>query len=176
MIVTVRTTQGVYEAIREDIVENDPNETILFGFLKRVRWRDETLYLLGSVIVLGVDEAVRSPMFVRASDEFLYWFYRGFKVGGLAEGFRVVTIHSHPFQVRGASFSLIDWGAMREDSVAYRDCYGGVEFVWIVFDGDAGAFAGVVVRQDGFVCVDRLVVVGGRLTVFEGVDLDGFKL
>src|SRR5512136_2938911 len=109
ILTVVRTTGAVYEAIKQDIDRYAPKETMLFSRARQVRLGDRELYLMPAVIALDEDEACRSSGLTQPSPVFQQWFYGSLKKEGLlGQGYRVVTIHSHPFQTGEASFSAAD--------------------------------------------------------------------
>ncbi len=169
MLTVVRTTGAVYEAIKQDIDRYAPKETMLFSRARRVRLGDRELYLMPEVIALDEDEACRSSGLTQPSPVFQQWFYGSLKKEGLlGQGYRVVTIHSHPFQTGKASFSAIDWETMARDREVYGKAYDGHDFVWLVFDRDVRSFEGMVVRREGETKIDALVVLGDQLTRLTG--------
>jgi len=169
MLTVVRTTGAVYQAIKQDIDRYAPKETMLFCRARQVRLGDRDIYLMPEVIALDEDEACRSSALTQPSPLFQQWFYGSLKKEGLLDqGYRVVTIHSHPFQTDEASFSAIDRETMARDREVYGKAYDGHDFVWLVFDRDARSFQGSVVRRKGETEIDGLVVLGDRLTRLTG--------
>jgi len=169
MLTVVRTTGAVYEAIKQDIDRYAPRETMLFGRARQVRLGDREIYLMPEVIALDEEEACRSYGLTRPSPVFQQWFYGSLKKEGLlGQGYRVVTIHSHPFQTGEASFSGIDWETMARDREVYGKAYDGHDFVWLVFDRNARSFEGSVVRRKSGTKIDALIVLGDQLTRLTG--------
>lgn len=174
MLTMVRTTGTVYEAIRQDIDRYAPKETMLFSRARRVRLGEREIYLMPEVIALDEGEACRSSGLTQPSPVFQQWFYGSLrKEDLLAQGYRVVTIHSHPFQTGEASFSAIDWETMAKDREIYAKAYDGHDFVWLVFSRDARSFEGSVVRQRSQSKIDTLVVVGDEITRLTGTGAAG---
>jgi hypothetical protein len=118
-------------------------------------------------LFLEKDEALRRRRRVKPSGLFQRWLYTHMMKEGFGDGLRVVTGHSHPFE-HEAGFSGIDDRCMKDDQEIYRQAYGPYEFLWTVFSEKAESFEGRVIRPDGFRNVDRLVVVGEELLVFQG--------
>jgi len=169
MLTMVRTTGAVYQAIKQDIDRYAPKETMLFSRARQVRLRDREIYLMPEVITLDEDEACRSSGLTQPSPVFQQWFYGSLKKEGLlAQGHRVVTIHSHPFQTGEASFSAIDGETMAKDREVYAKAYDGHDFVWLVFNRDVRSFEGSVVRRKGQSKIDALVVLGDELSRLTG--------
>jgi molybdopterin/thiamine biosynthesis adenylyltransferase len=169
MLTVVRTTGAVHEAITQDIDRYAPKETMLFSRARQVRLGDREIYLMPQVIALDEDEACRSSGLTQPSPVFQQWFYGSLKKEGLLGlGYRVVTIHSHPFQTGEASFSAIDLETMARDREVYVKAYGGHDFVWLVFDRDARSFEGSVLRRNGETKIDALVVLGDQFTRLTG--------
>ena len=169
MLTLVRTTGAAYQAIKQDIDGYAPKETMLFSRARQVRLGDREIYLMPEVIALDEDEARRSSGLTEPSPVFQQWFYGSLKKEGLlAQGYRVVTIHSHPFQTGEASFSAIDWETMARDREVYGKAYDGHDFVWLVFNRDARSFEGSVVRRKGETKIDALVVLGDELSRLTG--------
>jgi molybdopterin/thiamine biosynthesis adenylyltransferase len=169
MLTVVRATQAVYYAIQHDIDRYAPKETMLFARARRVRLGDRELYLMPEVIALDEEDACRSSGMTQPNPAFQQWFYGALKKDGLlAQGYRVVTIHSHPFQAEEASFSSIDWETMARDRGVYAKAYDGHEFVWLVFNRDARSFEGAVIKQRGHARIDMLAVVGDELAMVAG--------
>jgi molybdopterin/thiamine biosynthesis adenylyltransferase len=122
------------------------------------------------VIALDGDEACRSSGLTQPSPLFQQWFYGSLKKEGrLAQGYRVVTIHSHPFQTGEASFSAIDAETMVRDREVYARAYDGHDFVWLVFNRDARSFEGAVVRRKSQTKISALVVLGDELRRLTGM-------
>jgi molybdopterin/thiamine biosynthesis adenylyltransferase len=169
MLTVVRTTGAVYEAIKQDIDRYAPKETMLFSRARQVRLGDREIYLMPEVIALDENEACRSSGLTQPSPAFQQWFYGSLKKEGLlGEGYRVVTIHSHPFQTGEASFSAVDRETMARDREVYGKAYDGHDFVWLVFDRDARSFEGAVVRRKSETRIDALVVLGDQLARLTG--------
>jgi molybdopterin/thiamine biosynthesis adenylyltransferase len=164
VLTVVRTTGAVYEAIKQDIDRYAPKETMLFSRARQVKLGDREIYLMPEVIALDGDEACRSSGLTQPSPVFQQWFYSSLKKEGvLAQGYRVVTIHSHPFQTGEASFSAIDEETMARDREVYAKAYDGHDFVWLVFNRDARSFEGAVVRRKSQTKITALVVLGDEL-------------
>jgi molybdopterin/thiamine biosynthesis adenylyltransferase len=169
MLTMVRTTGAVHEAITQDIDRYAPKETMLFSRARQVRLGDREIYLMAEVIALDENEACRSSALTQPSPVFQQWFYGSLKKDGvLGQGYRVVTIHSHPFQTGEASFSAVDLQTMARDRKVYGKAYDGHDFVWLVFDRDARSFEGSVVRRRGETKIDALVVLGDQFARLAG--------
>jgi len=169
MLTVVRATQAVYHAIKQDIDRYSPKETMLFARARWVRLGDREVYLMPEVIALDEGDACRSSGMTQPDPAFQRWFYGALNKGGLlAQGYRVVTIHSHPFQADEASFSSVDWETMAKDREVYARAYDGHDFLWLVFNRDARSFEGAVIKQGDYSRIDTLAVVGDELTRLAG--------
>lgn len=167
----VRMTKAVYEAIKDDIKCNSPNETMLFALSKSFRTEDREIHIVPEVILLDESDAIRSPFSVQPTEAFQHWFYGKIKKENYFDrGYSAITLHSHPFQNQKAAFSSIDWNTMRADKEIYEKAYDGHDFLWIVFSKDAGSFDGCVVGRNGNTKIDQIIVYGDTLKVINNSD------
>lgn len=174
MGITFRLTKNSYNAVKDEIKKYSPKETILFSIAKVIKHSGGELYLASTLIIPDEEEAERRAATVIPSDKFQKWLYHDIVTKNklLRKGFRVGTLHSHPFSDGNVSMSGIDWDCMRHDRKIYREGYDGYPFLWIVFNQNCSAFNGYVITQEEFLPISKITVYGKDFKMLENKKAD----
>jgi len=162
--VKVRILESCFEAIKNDFRQHAPNESLAFLLAKKSEKNGKLLYIVTKAITLD-DEITRKRYSADVSLEFSKAFYASLKKNRFfEEGYRVITVHSHPFCKGNVKMSGIDDAGMRYDEEAYLKSFGeNIEFLTIVFNADMTSFDGYVVWSGKREAIDEVAIVGNGL-------------